>query len=196
MVKIHTLILGPLQTNCYIVHEENASSCVVVDPAYSPEKILDFTAAQGLKIEGIFLTHGHFDHVGAVKEIHAATGCKVYLHTADLVLPEKLTAGPLFYTHSYGEGDTLNLAGLTIDVIHTPGHTPGSVCLLCEDAMFAGDTLFARACGRTDLPGGDMEAMTASLKRLASFGKDYRVFPGHNSATTLALEKEYNPYMR
>jgi len=90
----------------------------------------------------------------------------------------------------------LNLAGLTIEVLHTPGHTPGSVCLLCEDALFSGDTLFAMSCGRTDLEGGDAQAIAGSLKRLAALGKEYRVFPGHNSATTLALEKEYNPYMR
>jgi len=196
MLKIELMNLGIYWVNAYIIRDENSSSCCILDPGGHPKKVLDYLEKNGLTLEAILLSHGHFDHVGGVKAIAEATGCQVYLHTADLVMPEKLTAGPLYYTHSYGEGDTLHLAGLTIDVIHTPGHTPGSVCLLCEDALFSGDTLFARSCGRTDLDGGDPEAMAASLKRLASFGNDYRVFPGHNSATTLALEKEYNPYMR
>ena len=196
MLKIDMLNLGIYWVNAYIIRDEESSTCCILDPGGHPKKVLDFLEKNNLTLEAILLTHGHFDHVAAVKTLAEATGCRVYLHTADLALPEKFTAGPLYYTHSYGEGDQLRLAGLTIDVIHTPGHTPGSVCLLCEDAMFSGDTLFARSCGRTDLDGGDPEAMSASLKRLASFGKDYRVFPGHNSATTLALEKEYNPYMR
>ena len=196
MLKIELMNLGVYWVNAYIIREENSTSCCILDPGGHPKKVLDYLEKHGLTLEAILLTHGHFDHVGAVKELHAATGCQVYMNPDDLVMPEKLTAGPLFYTHAYGEGDTLQLAGLTIDVIHTPGHTPGSVCLLCEDALFSGDTLFARSCGRTDLAGGDPEAMTASLKRLAALDKDYRVFPGHNSATTLALEKEYNSYMR
>ena len=196
MLKIEMLNLGIYWVNAYIIRDEASSSCCILDPGGHPNKVLDYLAKNNLTLEAILLTHGHFDHVGGVKALAEATGCRVYLHTADLAMPEKLTAGPLYYTHSYGEGDQLHLAGLTIDVIHTPGHTPGSVCLLCEDALFSGDTLFARSCGRTDLDGGDPAAMAQSLKRLASFEKDYRVLPGHNSATTLALEKEYNPYMR
>ena len=196
MLKIELINLGVYWVNAYIIREEESSTCCVIDPGGHPKKVLDYLEKNNLSLEAILLTHGHFDHVGAVKDLVQATGCRVYLHTADLSLPESLTAGPLHYTHSYGDGDTLNLAGLTIQVLHTPGHTPGSVCLICEDAMFSGDTLFARSCGRTDLAGGDQEAILASLKRLASFGNDYRVFPGHNKATTLALEKEYNPYMR
>ena len=196
MLKIEMLNLGIYWVNAYIIRDEASSSCCILDPGGHPNKVLDYLAKNNLTLEAILLTHGHFDHVGGVKALAEATGCRVYLHTADLAMPEKLTAGPLYYTHSYGEGDQLHLAGLTIDVIHTPGHTPGSVCLLCEDVMFSGDTLFARSCGRTDLDGGDPAAMAQSLKRLASFEKDYRVLPGHNSATTLALEKEYNPYMR
>ena len=196
MLKIELMNLGVYWVNAYIIREENSSSCCVIDPGGHPKKVLDYLKKNNLTLEAILLTHGHFDHVGGVKAIAEATGCRVYMNPDDLVMPEKLTAGPLYFTHSYGEGDQLHLGGLTIDVIHTPGHTPGSVCLLCEDALFSGDTLFARSCGRTDLDGGDPEAMAQSLKRLAALDKDYRVFPGHNSATTLALEKEYNPYMR
>ena len=196
MLKMEMLNLGVYWVNSYIIWNEGSSTCCVLDPGGHPKKVLDFLARNNLTLEAILLTHCHFDHVGAVKDLVEATGCKVYLHTADLTMPEKLTAGPLYYTNSYSDGDVLHLAGLTIDVLHTPGHTPGSVCLLCEDALFSGDTLFARSCGRTDLPGGDLEAITVSLKRLAALGNEYRVFPGHNKATLLSLEREYNPYMR
>ena len=196
MLNIELINLGVYWVNAYIIRDEESSTCCVIDPGGHPKKVLDYLAKNNLTLEAILLTHGHFDHVGAVKELHEATGCRVYLHTADLSMPESLTAGPLLYTHSYGEGDILNLAGLTIQVLHTPGHTPGSVCLICEDALFSGDTLFARSCGRTDLAGGDHNAILASLKRLAALGPNFRVFPGHNKATTLALEKEYNPFMR
>ena len=111
-------------------------------------------------------------------------------------MPPMFTAGSLYYTDDYTEGDRLNLAGLTIDVIHTPGHTPGSVCLLVENAMFPGDTLFAGSCGRTDLPGGNRSTIQNSLQRLKTLETDYRVFPGHGNSTTLNEEKRYNPYMR
>ena len=111
-------------------------------------------------------------------------------------MPRFITSGSLYHTHTYGEADALALAGLTIHIMHTPGHTPGSVCLLVEDTMFSGDTLFAGSCGRTDLPGGDWNTIQTSLKRLASIEADLQVFPGHGESTTLAQEKQYNPYMR
>ena len=196
MLKIHTLTLGMYQTNCYIIHDENSKTCAVIDPGYEGTAVLRKAQSLGLTVEAILLTHGHFDHVGGVKDIAAATSCRVYLCADDLSMPEMMTAGPLYYTDTYGEGDTLNLAGLTVHVIHTPGHTPGSVCLLVEDAMFSGDTLFAGSCGRVDLPGGDWAAILQSLRRLAQMEADFRVFPGHAESTTLAREKKYNPYMR
>ena len=196
MLKIDMLNLGIYWVNTYIIREESSSTCCVIDPGGHPKKVLDYLAKHGLTLEAILLTHGHFDHVGAVKDLYEKTLCKVYLHTDDLMLPENLTAGPLFYTHEYGEGDVLELAGLTIRVMHTPGHTEGSVCLLVDDVIFAGDTLFCHSCGRTDLPGGSPEALTASLARLKALEGDYRVMPGHNRATTLAIEREYNPFLK
>ena len=195
MLNIHTLTLGAYGTNCYIVNDSASKACCVIDPGYTPEKILDEVNALGLTVEAILLTHGHFDHVGGVKEIAAETDCDVYLCADELTLPPQITAGQLYYTKTYGEGDTLHLAGLTICVIRTPGHTPGSVCLLIDDAMFSGDTLFAGSCGRTDFPGGSMKQMMASLARLAALPGDYRVLPGHMEPSTLDRERRFNPYM-
>ena len=196
MLKIDSMELGIYFVNCYLIREEQSKTCVVVDPGGQPNKVLKYLEDKGLTLEAILLTHGHFDHVGAVKELAETTGCKVYLHADDLTLPENYTAGPLYYTHHYDEGDVLELAGLTIRVLHTPGHTEGSVCLVVEDVIISGDTLFCHSCGRTDLPGGDPDAIMKSLARLKAMEGDYRVLPGHNRATTLAVEREYNPFMK
>ena len=195
-MNIHTIPLGSYQTNCYLVWGENSDSCVVIDPGSEPEAVLLKTQQLGKKIEAIALTHGHFDHVGGVQEIAQTTGCQVYLCPEELKMPRQWTGGELLYTHTYGEGDTVALAGLSFRVLHTPGHTPGSVCLAVEDCLFSGDTLFQGSCGRTDLPGGSWNTITGSLKRLAALESDYKVYPGHGPATTLNEEKNYNPYMR
>ena len=194
-MKVYALPLGDYQTNCYIVHEDDSQSCLIIDPGYQSGDILDVCREKGLTIAAIALTHGHFDHVGAVKELAAETGCQVYLHESDLAMPPMMTAGKLYYTHTYAEGDVLNIAGLTVTVLHTPGHTPGSVCLAIENHLFSGDTLFAGSCGRTDLPGGSWKTIQDSLHRLAGLEGNYWVHPGHGESTTLAQEKKYNPYM-
>ena len=196
MLKVHALALGAYQTNCYIIHEETSKTCCVIDPGYDPEIILDKLESLGLILEAILLTHGHFDHVGAVKDLASETGCAVYLHPEDLTLPPMLTAGTLYHTQTYTEGTRLHLAGLDFTVLHTPGHTPGSVCLLTENTIFSGDTLFADSCGRTDLPGGSWPTILQSLKRLASLEGNFWILPGHGQSTTLRDEKRYNPYMR
>ena len=195
MLKIHTLTLGLYQTNTYIIHEASSKSCCVIDPGYEATTIAEKLENLGLTLDAILLTHGHFDHVGAVKDLAADTDCRVFLCAEDALLPPMFTGGKLYYTDTYAEGSILNIAGLYIHVLHTPGHTPGSVCLLVEDTLFSGDTLFAGSCGRTDI-GGDWAAIQKSLKRLASMDADFRVFPGHGESTTLAAEKRYNPYMR
>lgn len=191
-----TMALGAYQTNCYLVWGEGSDTCAVIDPGYDPQAVLLQAKKQGKTIGAILLTHGHFDHVGGVREIAAETGCAVYLCAEDLSMPAQFTAGTLYYTHTYAEGDVLDLAGLTFRVLHTPGHTPGSVCLCVEDTMFSGDTLFRDSCGRTDLPGGSWTEILKSLKRLKEMETDYAVYPGHGQSTTLFEEKKYNPYMR
>ena len=196
MLNMKMLPLGAYQTNCYLVWDENSPNCVVIDPGYEPDTILDEAKKLGKEISAVLLTHGHFDHVGAVRELVAEVNCPVYLNEADLSMPSQMTAGPLYYTHTYGEGDRLELAGLSFKVLHTPGHTPGSVCFLCENALFSGDTLFWGSCGRTDLPGGSWATIRVSLKRLAELPGDYDVYPGHGDATTLNFERKMNPYMQ
>ena len=190
---ITKLTLGLYQTNTYIL--SNDSEALVIDPGYEADAILD--ALQGKQLKAIVLTHGHFDHVGAVKELVAETGCDVYIHPAESAMPPMMTAGQLYYTHTYGEGDTISpIDGVELSVLHTPGHTPGSVCLLWKDQMFSGDTLFEGSCGRMDLPGGSPRQMAESLRRLASLQADYTIHPGHGGSTTLSAEKRYNPYLR
>lgn len=193
-MTVHVLTLGAYRTNTYIV--QNGGRCAVIDPGYEPETILSFLDTHGLTAEAVLLTHGHFDHVGGVKAVAAETGCRVWLHPAELSMPPRLTAGPLYYTDALADGDTVTAAGLTFRVLHTPGHTPGSVCLAVEDTLFSGDTLFAGSCGRTDLPGGSRRAMKESLRRLAALEIDYTVLPGHGESTELDREKRYNPYMK
>ena len=192
-MNLQKLTLGLYQTNTYIL--SNGTEAAVIDPGYEPDTILD--ALEGLTLKAILLTHGHFDHVGAVRELVAETGCEVWIHAAEGTMPPMVTAAPLYYTRTYDEGDTIcPISGVEITVLHTPGHTPGSVCLLCGQDLFSGDTLFEGSCGRVDLPGGNGHQMVASLRRLAALQADYQVHPGHGGSTALSAERRYNPYMR
>ena len=194
MLNIHTLPLGLFRTNCYVVYPEGADHCIVIDPGYDGKKILRFLEEKDLSLDGILLTHGHFDHIGAVKDLVEATDCRVFLRPEEHTMPQTITAGKLYATDEYPP--QFQIASMTFHALHTPGHTPGSVCLICQDAMFSGDTLFAGTCGRTDLPGGDWATIMVSLAKLRDLPGDYRVFPGHGESTTLAQERQCNPYLR
>ena len=196
MLQVHTLTLGLYQTNCYLVHKEDAKECIIIDPGYEANTILNRAALLGLEIKAILLTHGHFDHVGAVRQIAADTDCDVYVQEQELTLPGAMTDGPIYHTHLYPAEGTFQAAGMEITVLHTPGHTPGSVCLLIADAMFSGDTLFAGSMGRCDFPGSSIFDMRKSMKKLYNLAGNYRVFPGHAEATTLEYERKTNPYLR
>ena len=204
MLSINHLALGDYQTNCYIVYDESSPSCAVIDPGYEPEQVLAAVNALGKTVEAILLTHGHFDHVGGVKSIVHATGCKLWMSQADWSQSEN-PVNAFFYPIANCDFtevqfcehlEEIHAGGLTFTVLATPGHTHGSVCYLCENAMFSGDTLFAGACGRTDLPGGSYAALRDSLARLAALEGAYAVYPGHGESTTLNREKQYNPYLR
>lgn len=194
-MNIVRLPLGAYQTNTYILFNEGSGKCLVIDPGYEPRKILNYVNELMLDVEAILLTHGHFDHVGGVKEIAADTDCRVFLNDRENAMPPMMTAGKLYATDFYDEGDTLTLAGLTFTVLATPGHTPGSVCLDFGEDLFTGDTLFAGSCGRTDLPCGDGHQLHASLKKLAQIQGNRNVYPGHGPESDLDEERKSNPYL-
>ena len=204
MLKIHTFPLGAYQTNCYIVHDDASKTCAIIDPGYEPHVILETLSRLGLTADAVLLTHGHFDHVGAVEKIVTETGCQLWMSQSEwsqVPTPATYHFFPLancdFCDVQFcEEGQQIHAGGLTFQVISTPGHTHGSVCYLCEHVMFSGDTLFAGSCGRTDLPGGDSKFLRASLERLGELKENYTVYPGHGESTTLAWEKMYNPYLR
>ena len=202
-IRIKTLVVGMVGTNCYLVYDNETKKAAVVDPGDSADKIVNMAVSLGLKPEAILLTHGHFDHTSAVRPLlEKHPDVPVYIHEKDAVDTER---GELLFRkvgpenqRYYKEGDTLPLGGLTLRVLETPGHSEGSVCLLVEGqgVLFAGDTLFRCSCGRCDFPGGDYRKMLASLGRLAALEGNLRVLPGHDRETTLDYERRVNPYMR
>ena len=203
MPTIHTLPLGDYQTNTYIVHGDQ-KACVIIDPGFEPQTILNKVASLNLTVDAVLLTHGHFDHVGGVEQILRATGCQLWISKRDCSDPSDpmiryfypLTDCDIANVSFCADGEKIHAGGLTFMVMSTPGHTQGSVCYLCDDALFSGDTLFAGSCGRTDLPGGDWNTIQKSLGRLAALDGDFTVYPGHGGASTLSRERQFNPYMR
>ena len=196
---IKSIPVGQIETNCYIVTDENTLDCVVIDPGDESNTILDYLEDNKLKCRAILLTHGHFDHTGAADAVAEETGATVYLNPLDDAKNDR--SQYLHYTlpkngKYYGDGDTVDVAGLHFEVIATPGHTAGGVTLKCGDALFVGDTLFKGSCGRADLPGGDMEAELESIKKICSLEGDYEVYPGHMDCTTLERERLFNYYCR
>jgi len=195
-MQITIFQLGMLGANCYIVADEQAKSCAVVDPGGQGGALAGWLQAQKLTPKYVLLTHGHFDHVGGVKElVEAYPGLPVYLHPEDTKLTPELSKG-LFWTDFYEEGDQITMDGITFRVLHTPGHTPGSVCLQAENVLLTGDTLFAGSCGRTDFPGGSWDQLIDSFARLAKLPGDYSVLSGHGEGSTLEAERSHNPYMK
>ncbi len=200
---IKTLTVGPLETNCYVVADEKTLECAVIDPGADASEILDYLEETRLNCRFVLLTHGHFDHTGAVEDVLAETDALLMMHKADC----GVTVGGDYYrfippegVKFFSDGDAVCVGALSFTVIETPGHTPGSVCLMCaeaggESALFSGDTLFRDSCGRTDFPGSSTEDMLRSLKRLAQLPGDCEVYPGHGFATTLGRERSVNYFM-
>ena len=195
-MKIKAMQVGEIGTNCYLLEDESTNSAAVIDPGGDAPRILKQLEADGARAECILLTHGHFDHTGGIRALREALpGIPVYLHPEDAALTGDQVMPGVGPTIPYGEGDSVTVGGLTVRVLHTPGHTPGGVTLQVEDVLFTGDTLFQGSMGRTDLPGGSYEVIMASLRRLADLPGDYRVLPGHMGGSTLERERKTNYYL-
>ena len=202
-MKVLSAMVGPIMTNCYILCEEAAKVCAVIDPGDEPKRIEAMIASCGCSPVMILLTHGHFDHcTGVAGLLEKWPDLPVYIHEADVT---DSSGGELTFRRLdeknqryWHEGDTLTVGGLTLRVMETPGHSRGSVCLLVEGqgVIFSGDTLFRGNCGRCDFPGGDYRAMLRSLARLGRLEGQYQVYPGHEEATDMDYERKANPYMK
>ena len=198
-MKVSVMQVGPIGTNCYFLQDEESGLMAIIDPGDDWERILHQVKKAEGEVKYILLTHGHYDHTTAVPDlVKALPGVQVYIHQADTngagsqLFP---LAAQVKDLNNYDEGDTLSLGSLTIEVLHTPGHSKGSVTLKVGDVLFTGDTLFCGSCGRTDLRGGSYEEIMASLKRLGELEGDFHVCPGHDRTSTLERERKYNPFL-
>jgi hydroxyacylglutathione hydrolase len=206
---IHEILpVGPLQCNCSVIGDETTREAMVIDPGDDIEGVLALIEKHNLKVKQIVVTHAHIDHVGGARKLRAATGAPILLNQNDSALLKMLDVqaawigmknpGQVEVDHSIGQSDTLRAGSLTADVIHTPGHTEGSICLYfpAESKLIAGDTLFAGSIGRTDLPGGSMDKIIQSLhEKVMALPDDTLVVPGHGPLTTIGEERESNPFL-
>ncbi|WP_426451449.1 MBL fold metallo-hydrolase [Paenibacillus sp. S-38] len=206
-LQVESFSLGPLQTNAYLLTVPGENKGIVIDPGMNPQSLLKRVA--NLEIEAILLTHAHFDHIGGVDELRKLKGCPVYLHDAEaewLTNPKRngsqnwpelggpITTVPAEY--ALEEGMKLELLGLSFQVLHTPGHSPGSVSFLHGNRLFGGDVLFKLSVGRTDLAGGSENELLHSIHgKLFKLPDDTIVYPGHGPKTSIGYEKEHNPYV-
>ncbi len=203
---VKKVIVGPFQANCYIIADEKGGEGIVIDPGGDVEVILDSIKSSNLNIIYIIATHAHIDHIAGVEQLKKLTGAKFLLHFLDAPFLEdpKLNLSSLLQTPStfsspekfLQEGEKVKLGKIELEVIHTPGHTPGSISLIIDECVFTGDTLFAGGIGRVDFPGGHFEALQKSIReKIFSLPSDTKVFPGHGPETTVEKEKKNNPFV-
>ncbi len=201
------LTVGLLEVNCYILGDEETKEAVVIDPGGDEDEILEVLKYNKFNLKLIIDTHGHFDHVDANQPLKAATGAKIAIHEADAGMLDKPSAEAMFFTGNrlrtsqadilLKENDILTFGQYRLKVLHTPGHTPGGISLVLEDHpyVYVGDLLFAGSIGRTDFPGGSYDALiTAVRTKIFPLGDNYSVYPGHGPVTTVAQERQYNPF--
>jgi glyoxylase-like metal-dependent hydrolase (beta-lactamase superfamily II) len=205
---LRTVVVTEFMTNCYIVADESTKEAVVIDPGGDGRKILQEIENMGVNVKAVVNTHAHVDHIGALKDIKDALGAEIMLHQAELpVLKTASRMARLFGVsideppepdRFLAEGDEIACGNITLKVIETPGHSPGGISLLTSDGKtcFVGDALFAGSIGRTDLPGGDYHTLIESIKtKLIPLGDDVKVLSGHGPATTMGVERRYNPFL-
>ena len=206
-MKIEKFVTGIISTNCYLVINEETKQTVVIDPAACPSYLMGHIKSEGLQVEAILLTHGHFDHIMGIGDLRKEFPVPVYAHEGDqetlldpsLNLSISYTDGYTFDGATYvRDGQTLELAGASFQVIHTPGHTPGGVCYYLENekVLFSGDTLFQNSVGRTDFPNSSMSDLIRSLReKVMALPDDVKVYPGHMGETTIGHERKHNPFI-
>lgn len=206
--KVKLFVLGPVSTNCYLLYRENSRKAILFDPAANAEKIEEILVQLGLEPEAILLTHGHFDHIMAVNQLKETYDLKVYAHEEEAEITESpsmnlsnqlgMDSYILKVDQTVRDGEILELAGFSLEVLHTPGHTVGSVCYYIKEdgILFSGDTLFAGSVGRSDFPTGNSATLIRSIqKKLAVLPDSTLVFPGHGEQTEIGYEKQHNPYL-
>ncbi len=204
---IKELAVGPIMANCFILGCEKTKSAVVIDPGDEADKILLSLAESKLTVKYILNTHGHFDHVGGNKKMKEATGAEILIHAGDADMLEQLSVASMAFglsvensppaDRTIDEGDQITFGDITLNVLHTPGHSPGGVAFYTDGIAFVGDSLFAGSIGRTDFPGGDYNTLISSIKtKLFPLGDDVRVYTGHGPATTIGREKRMNPFLQ
>lgn len=204
---LQRMAVGIYGANCYIIGSENTMEAAVIDPGGDAEKIFNFLQDNEMKCKYIILTHGHGDHVGGLKELKKLTDAPIYMHKADsYLLQDKnknysaVMGGKAIEMNAdvfIGDGEELELGELKLKIIHTPGHTPGSICIYVNNVVFTGDTLFANSIGRTDLEGGDYNLIIPSIKeKLMVLDEDTTVFPGHGPASRIGIEKATNSFIK
>ena len=204
-MKLHLLPLGALEANCYLL-ETDAKNAIAFDIGGDHAPLEALLRRNQLTLKKILLTHGHFDHIAGVAQLRLHTGAAVYIHEADLPLLQDdrrnlaalfgdAAVAPVTDAIPQHEGDCISLDELSLTVLHTPGHTAGSVCFRGDGLLFSGDTLFHGGAGRTDFPGSSRVQMQESLRRLGQLAGNDRVYPGHGGGSTLDEERRYNPYL-
>lgn len=187
-MKIKCLIVGLLKTNCYIV--ENNGEALIIDPGGSPDRIIDYVLRRGLSVDLLLITHGHPDHYSVYLDVKDALKCRVAIHESD-VETARLMGMPIRPDFYVDEDTMVRVGELKFKVLHTPGHSPGSISILGHGLIFTGDLMFKMGYGRTDLPGGSYSILTRSLKRILSLKDGLKVYPGHGPPTTVQNEKDF-----